>query len=268
MTPRSPQTPAGSSPHVDDGLTSGKITHRHLWQPRTWGTLCGVGRLARRTWSPALLLIAVPVVFGLVLGCGVLAGDALKQAEAPSGSTGFDSSITSWMVSHRDGLLTAVARVLSAIGSQKVLAPAAAAAAVLLLWRRRPVTTLTLAIAWGGAILLYSLTKQAVLRPRPPAAIRLMHVSASSFPSGHATQSMATLVALAALVAAAVVHARTRAAVVIAVGIAAAVGWSRVYLGVHWTTDVIAGWLMGATWVGSVLWLSRRAPRSPPTATR
>jgi membrane-associated phospholipid phosphatase len=230
--------------------------------------LCDVGRLARRTWSPALLLIAVAVVFGLVLGCGVLAGDVLKQAEAPNGSTAFDSSITSWMVSHRDGLLTAVARVLSAVGSQKVLAPVAAVAAVLLLARRRPVASLALAIAWGGAILLYNLTKHAVMRPRPPADIQLMHVTASAFPSGHATQSMATLVALAALVAAAVIHARTRAAVIVAVGLAAAVGWSRVYLGVHWTTDVMAGWLIGAAWVSSVLWLSRRAPDTRPTAAR
>jgi undecaprenyl-diphosphatase len=223
---------------------------------------------ARRSRSPALLLVAVVAAFAALLGCGVLAGEALKQAEAPNGSTPFDSSITSWMVAHRDHVLTVVARALSAVGSQKVLAPVAAAAAVLLLGRRRIVATLTLAVAWGGAIGLYSLTKHFVLRPRPPADIQLMHVGASSFPSGHATQSLATFVALAALVTVAVVRRRGTAVVVAAVGLAAAVGWSRVYLGVHWTTDVFAGWLLGGAWVSSVLWLSRRAPRAPPSAAR
>ena len=231
-------------------------------------TLCVVARLAIRSWSPALLLVAVAAAFGVVLGCGVLAGEALKHAEAPNGSTPFDSSITAWMVAHRDHVLTVVARALSAIGSQKVLAPAAAIAAVLLLGRRRIVMAGALVVAWGGAILLYSLTKHFVMRPRPPVRIQLAHAGATSFPSGHATQSLATFVALAALVVVASLRTGAAAAVGIAIGLAAAVGWSRVYLGVHWTTDVIAGWLIGAAWVSSVLWLSRRAPRAPPTAAQ
>jgi undecaprenyl-diphosphatase len=227
-----------------------------------------VGWLARRAWSPGLLLVAVAAAFGVVLGCGVAAGEALKHAEAPNGSTPFDSSITSWMVAHRDAVLTAVARAVSAVGSQKVLAPVAAVGAVLLLGRRRIVATLALAVAWGGALGLYNLIKHFVMRPRPPADIRLIHVTASSFPSGHATQSLATFVALGALVAAAVMHVRATTAVLVAVGLAAAVGWSRVYLGVHWTTDVMAGWSIGAAWVGSVLWLSQRAPQPPPRARR
>ncbi|MGZ4169805.1 MAG: phosphatase PAP2 family protein [Solirubrobacteraceae bacterium] len=224
--------------------------------------------LARRTWSPALLLIAALAAFGVLLGCGVLAGEALKQAEAPNGSTPFDSSITSWMVAHRDHVLTAVARVLSAIGSQKVLAPLAGIAAVLLLGRRRIVAALFLAVAWGGAIGLYSLTKHFVLRPRPPADIRLMRVGASSFPSGHATQSLATFIALAAVATVALAHVRAAAGIALAIGLGVAVGWSRVYLGVHWSTDVIAGWLIGAAWVSCGLWLSWRAPRAPPSGGR
>lgn len=222
----------------------------------------------RRWWLP---LVVLPAAFGVVLGCAVLAGDALKQAEAANGSTPFDSSITHWMVAHRDHVLTVVARVLSAIGSQKVLAPVAAVAAVLLVGRRRIVPAVFLALAWGGAILLYTLAKDAVLRPRPPESIRLMRVGASSFPSGHATQSLATLVAIAALAAVVIAHARAPAGIALGLGLAAAIGWSRVYLGVHWTTDVMAGWLIGAAWVSAVLWLSRRssasgdaAPPGPP----
>jgi undecaprenyl-diphosphatase len=217
----------------------------------------------RRWW---LALVVLPLAFDIVLGCAVLAGDALKHAEAANGSTAFDSSITHWMVSHRDHLLTVVARILSAIGSQKVLAPLAAVAAVFLIGRRRIAPAVFLAVAWGGAILLYTLTKHAVLRPRPPVEIRLMRVGSSSFPSGHATQSMATFVALAALAAVVTIRARAAAGIALAVGLAAAVGWSRVYLGVHWSTDVIAGWLVGAAWVSVVLWLSRRSSASDDAA--
>jgi undecaprenyl-diphosphatase len=233
-----------------------------------WATFCGVPWLTRPTRSPALLVVALVAWFGILLGCAVAAGELLVHAERPDGSTAIDSSITSWMVGHRTAALTAVARVLSAIGSQKVLAPVAGVAVVALLARRRAWSALILAVAWGGAIGLYSLTKHSVQRPRPPADIHLMRVGASSFPSGHATQSLATFVALAAF--AGVVIPRLRGVSwVAAVGLALGVGWSRVYLGVHWTSDVIAGWLIGAAWVSFALWLGGRIPpRAPPTAAQ
>jgi undecaprenyl-diphosphatase len=64
----------------------------------------------------------------------------------------------------------------------------------------------------------------------------------------------------------ALAEVRSVPGIVLAIGLAAAVGWSRVYLGVHWSTDVFAGWLVGAAWVSSVLCLSRRATRAPPSA--
>ena len=207
--------------------------------------------------------------FGIVLGCAVAAGELLAQAERPDGSTAIDSSITSWMVAHRASALTAVARVLSAVGSQKVLTPLAGVFIVLLLARRRVWPALVFAIAWGGAIGLYNLAKHFVHRPRPPAGIHLTSVASSSFPSGHATQSMATFVALATLAGLAISRVRAVPALALAVGLAAAVGRSRVYLGVHWTTDVIAGWLIGAGWVSVVLWLAGRfRPHARPNGAR
>jgi membrane-associated phospholipid phosphatase len=217
-----------------------------------------VAWLARRTTTPALLALVTLGWFAAILAAGILCGDLLRLAERPDGSTSFDSSITTWMVAHRTGGLTTLARLLSAVGSQKILLPVAGVTALLLLGRRRLLLAGLVVAAWGGAILLYSLVKHFVHRPRPPAAIWLMKVTSTSFPSGHATQSLATFAALA-LVAAALAAGAGGAAKGLAFALAAGIGWSRVYLGVHWTTDVIAGWLIGAAWITIVLWGSRMA---------
>ena len=205
------------------------------------------------------LLTALLASFGVVLGCAVAGGELLKVAERPDGSTAFDSSITTWVVEHRTDGLTAVARVSSTIGSQAVLIPLVAIALAALLWRRELAAAGLLAAAWGGALGLYSLTKHFVDRPRPPSGIWLTNVGrSSSFPSGHATQSLATFLALA-LVGAVWLPRMRWLGRGLAVGLAAAVGWSRVYLGVHWTTDVGAGWLIGGVWLGVVAWLGSAA---------
>ena len=77
--------------------------------------------LARRTTPPALVLL-VMLGFGVALLCAILCGELLGLAERPDGSTAFDSSITSWMVTHRAPGWTTLAHVLSTVGSQAALA--------------------------------------------------------------------------------------------------------------------------------------------------
>jgi membrane-associated phospholipid phosphatase len=199
--------------------------------------------------------------FAAVLLCAILAGELLGLAEGQDGSTAADSSITSWMVANRAPGWTTLAHALSTLGSQAVLIPVTGVVALALLARRRFVLAGLLIAAWGGAILLYDLTKYFVDRSRPPSDIWLTDVgTTTSFPSGHATQSLATLLALA-LVGAARLSRPLWAARVLALVLAAGVGWSRVYLGVHWTSDVLAGWLIAAAWLTTVIWLARAARR-------
>jgi membrane-associated phospholipid phosphatase len=199
------------------------------------------------------------VLFAAVLGCATVCGKLLALAEHPDGSIPFDNSITSWMVAHRMHGLTTLARLFSTAGSQAVLIPVGGVVAAALLARRRFVLAGLLVCAWGGAILLYSLTKHFVERPRPPSNIWLTDVGHTpSFPSGHATQSLATYLALA-LVSGVWLSKARWASRVLALALAAAVGWSRVYLGVHWTTDVLAGWLVALTWFTIVVRLAGRA---------
>jgi membrane-associated phospholipid phosphatase len=93
----------------------------------------------------------------------------------------------------------------------------------------------------------------------------LTSASSTAFPSGHATQSLSTFAAFA-LVAAAFMPSARRPGLVVAAVVAAGVSWSRVYLGVHWATDVLAGWLAAACWVALVAWVAhtRRTHEASP----
>lgn len=213
----------------------------------------------RRVTSPALLAVAMLVGFAAILGCAIAAGELLGLAARSDGSTAIDSSITSWVVAHRTPALTSLARVLSTLGSQLVLIPLTVIATVALLRRRRWVLAGLLVATWGGAIGVYTLTKHFVHRMRPPMHIWLTDVGrTSSFPSGHATQSLATFLAL--VLAGAVIFPTARwPGRAISLALAIGVGWSRVYLGVHWASDVAAGWLIAAAWLTIVIWLARAA---------
>ena len=105
----------------------------------------------------------------------------------------------------------------------------------------------------AGTILLAQacsrLLKNVYDRPRPDLAPHLVEVYSGSFPSGHAMLSAATYLTLAALIAHLEVTRRARVLIfVLALLLMAAIGFSRVYLGVHWPSDVAAGWCVGAAW--------------------
>ena len=158
-----------------------------------------------------------------------------------------DLSIVRDIAADRTGALTGLAHALSFIGSGWVLIPVAVGLSVGLAIRRHAPDALTIAVSLGAAIGLSSLVKPLVGRPRPPVH-HLEHVLSASFPSGHATQSTAFL--LAVLLAWLVHHpARARrASLALTTLLVTAIAVSRVYLGVHYPSDVIAGILLGGAW--------------------
>jgi undecaprenyl-diphosphatase len=86
-------------------------------------------------------------------------------------------------------------------------------------------------------------------RPRPELVSHLVEVQTSSFPSGHATLSAVVYLTIGALLAREQKSRRTRLYVMtVAILMALLIGCSRVYLGVHWPTDVLAGWAIGSGW--------------------
>ena len=87
-------------------------------------------------------------------------------------------------------------------------------------------------------------------RPRPPAAEQLIPEAGFSLPSGHTMDATVVLGVLALVLVARTASRRLRAAIIAAATVTiTAAGAGRVYLGVHWATDVVTGWLLGAAWV-------------------
>jgi undecaprenyl-diphosphatase len=166
------------------------------------------------------------------------------------------------VAANRTEALTTLARAVTWAGSGYVLVPLAAICCGVLVRAGRRVEALTLALGLGGAMLLGYLVKLLVSRPRPPVE-HLQAVRGSSFPSGHATQASAFWLSLVlALAAAGAPRRAINLAGALALTLVVAVAWSRVYLGVHYPSDVVAGLLLGSAWALFARWCLRaRTPR-------
>lgn len=142
-----------------------------------------------------------------------------------------------------------LARDVTGLGGVAVLSFLTAAATGFLLLRRKPHRALYLVAAVVTGILLSSLLKWGFNRPRPDLVAHGQVIYTSSFPSGHSMMSAVTFLTLGALLAGTLAtHAMRMYVMGLAVLLTVAVGISRVYLGVHWPTDVLAGWSAGAAW--------------------
>ena len=154
--------------------------------------------------------------------------------------------------------LQGVMRDITSLGSSSVLVLITAATIVYLLLVRRPATALLVFVAVAGGQVLSSLLKAGVDRPRPDLVSHLVNETSLSFPSGHAMLSAITYLTLGSLAARFLPDRRTKIfALGLAVLITLLVGTSRVYLGVHWPSDVLAGWCAGFAWA-MLCWLVAR----------
>lgn len=118
----------------------------------------------------------------------------------------------------------------------------------LLLSRKRGAALFVLASIAGAATMSFVI-KAAIERPRPELTLHSIDVYSSSFPSGHATGAAATYLTLAALLARFQRRRRVKVYLLtLAVILTIMIGLSRLYLGVHWPSDVLAGWTLGSSW--------------------
>ena len=160
------------------------------------------------------------------------------------GPTRLDNRVIDMVEGLRNGVGVDVAKVVSQFGVASLVFALVAIAVVLLAWRRRPYELFVLLFGTGLVYAGVHVTKAAVDRPRPEGS--LVETMGSSYPSGHA--AYATIyVALGVIAARVLPNLASRAALVIGTVVAAAViGASRIYLGAHYYSDVVAGWALGA----------------------
>jgi membrane-associated phospholipid phosphatase len=193
----------------------------------------------------ALLLVAVP--FGLLL---FLVEDSWRPLVRIDGGARDDLHA---LALRRDGLVGAL-KVLSTIGSAVVYIPLfAAVAAWLAWWQRLPRLAAFVVVTTAGSALLNALAKLAVDRARPVLDDPVAHAAGMSFPSGHAQSAMVAASVLLLVFLPLLRGAWRWVAVGVAVAYVLAIGFARATLGVHYVSDVLAGYALGAAWVAAMI---------------
>ena len=199
-------------------------------------------------------------VVALAVALVVLAVAAVWAAFSGVGPARLDSAALAESIEDRTPMRTSLAVVVTTLGSTVAMALLAVAVGAWCWWRGRRADAALAVGAMAGASLVFRLLKMVLDRSRPPAADRLVAETNESLPSGHATMSV--VVGTIVVLAWAGRGAWARAAMVVAAAAwIGAVGATRVYLGVHWVSDVLAGWAVGAAWLALcvTLWLRWRA---------
>lgn len=199
-------------------------------------------------------LAMAPAAFAGLVVAGWVIGRSITRSTA-IGPPGVDRSILRFMMDHEVASLTGAMRVLTYLGSSLLLVPVIVTTALAWrLWRKDWSAARLLGAVYLGAALVFDTVKRLVGRSRPPDELHLAGAGGFAFPSGHATQAAAVWGTLAFLGCRVVPSRRGRIVVwLVAVCIAALVGLTRMYLRVHWFTDVVAGWTAGGVWAGVVL---------------
>ncbi|MFW2350378.1 phosphatase PAP2 family protein [Qipengyuania sp.] len=197
------------------------------------------------------------LLIGLLVGAALATGFIKLAGEMAEGETKtFDVAFLRSLRMPEDlatpigprWLLSAM-RDMTALGGVTVLTLVSALAVAFLLTRSRGRQALYTALAAGGGALAGTLLKSLFARPRPAVVPHLVEVTSLSFPSGHSMNSAIIYLTLAVMISRSFEERRAR---IFVIGVAAllvlTIGFTRIYLGVHYPTDVLGGWIVGATW--------------------
>jgi undecaprenyl-diphosphatase len=207
--------------------------------------------------------VEFPVLLaGLVIAAGLWGFEELMEVARATTPHAFDTEILlAFRQPGQPGVpigplwLEGAMRDITSLGSSAVLVLITAATILYLLLIRRPATAFFIFVAVAGGQVLSSLLKAGIDRPRPELVSHLVNETSLSFPSGHAMLSAVTYLTLGAL-AARFLPGRTTKIYVLSLAVLTTllVGISRIYLGVHWPSDVLAGWCAGFVWA-MLCWL-------------
>lgn len=189
----------------------------------------------RMAGQGAIMVVIATVILALL---GKVGEDIFEHE-----STAFDNAVHLWIVAHQNPILFNIFLLITRLGSS---GPVIAGAVTLATWlwrsRSRSVAAVVATSAVAATVIFLAI-KQFFHRIRPPGAVRL-HVLTYAFPSGHVTTSAAIFVTAAYVLVRERLISR-RAGIALAVIGPLLIGASRIYLDVHWATDVLGGWAAG-----------------------
>jgi undecaprenyl-diphosphatase len=207
----------------------------------------------------------LPVLLAFVgIAAGIWIFSLVAGAVMDGGSQALDTKLLlSISGANRSPELQESARDITALGGATVLTMITLITGGFLLLDGKKHMAIFLFASIAGGLLLSTMLKSLYQRPRPELVPHGSYVTSASFPSGHSMLSAITYLTLGALLARSQQRKRLKAYFLLIGGLLTfLVGLSRVYLGVHWPTDVLAGWTAGASWaILSWLiarWLQRR----------
>ena len=194
----------------------------------------------------------------LVAVCALLFFAWIAEEMLEGDTIQFDTQVRSVVHAHSTDQLTAVMKFLTFFGSSAVMTPLAILTLALCYIKREFHTMKMLGATFGGALLLEFLLKTAFHRARPVPFFDLPTPASYSFPSGHALLSFCFFAGLAVVVSPRLGSLAAKIAVwVVAVLLILGIGFSRVYLGVHYPSDVLAGYSVGLVWVSALGFVHR-----------
>jgi undecaprenyl-diphosphatase len=213
-----------------------------------------------------LLIILTLLLVAIAIWAFAALADAVVEGEAHA----FDTAVLLAMRTPTDPTdpwgppwLETFLRDCTALGHAGVLTVMTLVVSGFLLLQGKTRVTVLVVVAVAGGMLLSTMLKRGFDRPRPDLVPYDMRSDSASFPSGHAMLAAVVYLTLGALLARVQPQRRLKIYVLgVAVLLTVLVGCSRVYLGVHWPTDVLAGWAAGAAWAlgiwGTAFWLQQR----------
>jgi undecaprenyl-diphosphatase len=268
------------------------LSREALWSgaQRLWGACCALPVFRRlsqrypRAWAFVLARLTPGEFLGLHLTLGLLLslaaiwlfGGITEDVIHHDPLTNFDLTLAAWLRAHSTPAGDRVAVAVSLVGSPVVMSTLAIAGAAAFALRRRRILLAVWTAAFAGGGVLDWMLKEIIRRPRPVGASAFLHGASFSFPSGHAMGSLIGYGLLAYLLAVhGPVRRRARVAILVAAALLVlAIGFTRLYLGVHYFSDVVGGFAAGVVWLsvcvsGLEVALGRQAAaRAQPAAAQ
>ncbi|MEN4011399.1 MAG: phosphatase PAP2 family protein [Chloroflexota bacterium] len=185
---------------------------------------------------------------------GALAEDIIRRDSL----TLYDPYIGEWLLNHTSTAGDHIFYTITLLGSFSVVETVVIAFGLWLVLKKRWPQLVTLLTAVSGGTLLNLILKSMFSRPRPNFTNALYHETSYSFPSGHTMTAVFAYGIIAYLIASFVKNSKWRVVLyAAAVLLALVIGLSRIYLGVHYLTDVLGGWAAGSAWLFSCILVTK-----------